>query len=111
MRFSDRTQITSITPGAIVSSGWVMMTPIPSSIIVPQDASGGCTPAPRKDSAASSMTAFANSSGKNTSTVLSTLGRISPTMIRGPLAPCARAASTNSCSRRRSTSPRSGRAR
>ena len=82
----------------------------PSPIIVPQDGSGGCTPTPRKPSAASSRIALATISGKNTITVEDRLGRISETMIRSEPAPWARAASTNSFSRSDSTWPRIGRA-
>ena len=82
----------------------------PSSIIVPQDGFGGCTPAPRNDSAASSRIAFAISSVKKTTIVEARFGRISVNMIRSGPAPWARAASTNSFSRSESTWPRTGRA-
>ena len=106
--FSDRTVSTSISPGTIVRCGAVAIRSTPSSIIVPQDGLGGRTPAPRNDSAASSSTAFAIRSVKNTSTVDARLGTISLNMIRSGPAPCARAASTNSFSRSDSTWPRTG---
>ena len=72
--------------------------------------SAGGTPAPRKESAASSRIALATINGKKTTIVETRLGRISENMIRSGPAPCARAASTNSFSRKASTCPRSGRA-
>ena len=71
----------------------------PSAIIVPHDGDGGCTPAPRNDSAASSRIALATMSGKNTSSVDARFGSSSLNMIRRLPEPWARAASTNSFSR------------
>ncbi len=99
-----------MTPGTIVRCGAVAMSAWPSSIIVPQDVSGGCTPAPRNDSADSSRIALAMMSGRKTITVEERFGRISASMIRKEPAPWDRAASTNSFSRSASTWPRIGRA-
>ncbi len=76
---------------------------------MPQDGVGGCTPAPRNESAASSTMLFAMISVKKTSTELAMFGSSSLNMTRSGLAPCAIAASTNSFSRSDSTWPRSGR--
>ena len=84
---------------------------MPSPSIVPHDGSGGCTPAPRNDSAASSRIELATSSGKKTRIVEARFGSSSENMIRIGPAPCARAASMNSFSRSDSTWPRIGRAR
>ena len=101
---------TTITPGTIARYGAVMIRETPSSSIVPQDGVGGCTPAPRNESAASSRIALATISGKKTSSSVIVFGRISRNMIRSEPMPCGRAASTNSFSRSASTSPRIGRA-
>ena len=55
---------------------------MPSAIMIPQDGSGGWTPAPRNDSAASSRIALATISGKNTRIVDARFGRSSVNMIR-----------------------------
>ena len=78
-------------------------------ISVPHDAVGGCTPAPRNESAASRTMLLAMISVKKTSTELAMFGSRSVNMIRSGLAPCEIAASTNSFSRSDSTCPRSGR--
>ena len=76
--------------------------------MVPQDALGGRTPAPRNDSDDSNSMLLAMLRVKNTMIVDTTLGSSSVNMMRsGPL-PCATAASTNSFSRSASTSPRIG---
>ena len=98
-------------PGTIVRCGAVESRSMPSASIVPQDGAGGCTPAPRNDSAASLRIAAATSSGKKTRIVEATFGSSSENMIRSGPAPWARAASTNSFSRRDRTWPRIGRAR
>ena len=59
----------------------------PSSIIVPQDGSGARTPAPRNDSADSSSTALATSSGEEHEQVETRLGTTSVNMIRSGPAP------------------------
>ena len=71
---------------------------------------GGCTPAPRKESEASSSMLLAMLRVKKTITVDQRLGSSSPNMIRSEPAPWATADSTNSFSRIASTSPRIGRA-
>ena len=75
---------------------------------VPRDGSGGWTPAPRNDSAASRRIALAISRVKKTRIVEARFGTTSLNMIRIGPAPCARAASTNSFSRSDSTCPRTG---
>ena len=79
-------------------------------MIVPQLASGARTPMPRYESADSSSIAVATINGKNTTMVVITFGRMSRKINRRSPAPCAIPASTNSFSRRLSTSPRIGRA-
>ena len=71
---------------------------------------GGCTPAPRNDSAASSSMLLAMLSVKKTMIVEHRLGSSSPNITPSGPAPWATAASTNSLSRSASTSPRIGRA-
>ena len=95
-------------PGASVR--WIAagISRTPSEIIVPHEAFGACTPAPRYDSAASSRIAFARISGTNTMIVEDRFGRISVNMIRAGRRPCWRAASTNSRSRNVSTCARIG---
>ena len=92
----------------MVRCGAVAMRSTPSSIIVPQDGFGACTPAPRNDRADSSRIAFAISSVKKTTIVDERFGTTSVDMIRIGPAPWARAASTNSFSRSESTWPRTG---
>ncbi len=106
--FSERTVSTSIAPGTIARCGAVAIRSMPSSIIVPQEGLGGRTPAPRKESAASSRMALAIRSVKKTRIVDARFGTTSPNMIRSGPAPWARAASTNSFSRSESTCPRIG---
>src|SRR5207248_2862532 len=76
---------------------------------VPHDGFGGCTPAPRNDSAASVRMLFAMIRVKNTRTDDAMFGRISENMIRSDDEPCAVAASMNSFSRSERICPRSGR--
>ena len=97
-------------PGMIVSSGALEIRLKPAAIIDPQEASGGCTPTPRKESAASSSMLLAIARVKKTMIVVQRLGSSSPNITRSGPAPWATAASTNSFSRRARTSPRSGRA-
>jgi hypothetical protein len=97
-------------PGTTARCGPLTILSTPSRIIVPQEALGGRTPAFRNDSAASSRIALAIISGRKTTIVDDTFGRISANMIRTGPAPWARAASTNSFSRSPSTWPRIGRA-
>ena len=78
--------------------------------MLPHDGSGGTTPTPRNDSAASSRIALATISGAKTMIVDVRFGSSSPNIVRSGPAPWARAASTNSRSRSASTSPRIGRA-
>src|SRR6266545_2831091 len=107
--FSERTVSTIAMPGVSVCHGAVRIRLWPSEMSVPHDGFGSWTPAPRYESAASSRMLFATISVKKTSTLDATFGRISANMIRGALAPCAIAASTNSFSRRDRICPRSGR--
>ncbi len=79
-------------------------------MIVPQLASGGCTPIERNESAASVSMLIATISGKKTITVVTTFGRTSLQSTRHVEAPSPSAASTNSRPRSESTSPRIGRA-
>ena len=51
---SESTVSRIIAPGRSVSSGALVISSKPVAIIVPQDEFGGCTPAPRKESADSS---------------------------------------------------------
>src|SRR3546814_5703830 len=53
-RLIDSTRANRAVPGMPITQGSKNMKPFPSEIIRPQDGSGGCTPRPRKDSAASS---------------------------------------------------------
>jgi hypothetical protein len=82
----------------------------PALIIVPSDGSGGRTPTPRNDSAASSTTAFVNSTVKIATSVNETFGSNSRAMTRDVPAPCRTAASTNGCERTAMTRARTGRA-
>ena len=60
----------------------------PSAISVPHDGVGGCTPAPRNESAASVTMLFAMISVKKTSSELAMFGSSSLNMTRSGLAPC-----------------------
>ena len=108
--FSASTVSAIAIPGAIATAGRVYSSPWPSRMIVPQLASGGCTPIDRNDSAASVSIAIAIMIGKKTITVVMTFGRISLQSSRHVDAPSPTAASMNSRSRSESTSPRIGRA-
>ena len=79
-------------------------------MIVPQLASGGCTPIERNESADSISMLVAIISGKKTITVVITFGSTSEKIRRRLLAPRPIEASTNSFSRIDSTWPRIGRA-
>ena len=95
-------------PGSRLSHGSLESTSWPSAIIVPHEALGGCTPAPRYERPTSVRIAFATISVKRTSTDEAMFGSSSVNMIRSEPAPCAVAASTNSRLRSASTCPRSG---
>ena len=75
----------------------------------PQEGVGGCTPSPRKDSAASTRMAFAMKSVEYTITVGSTLRSTWRVSTCSAVAPSARAALTYSVSRATSTAPRTTR--
>src|SRR5207244_978900 len=97
------------SPGkTIIHQATVKIDPASESIL-PQDGVVGGTPMPRKESAASNRMLFGMIRVVNTSTGAKTFGSTSRVMIRRSLAPAARAASTNSFSRRRRTSPRTNR--
>ena len=70
-------------------------------MIVPQLASGGCTPIDRKDSADSVSMLSAIISGTKTMSVVETLGRMSRSRMRWLGTPRPIAASTNSLSPQR----------
>ena len=106
---SETTVMMIARPGANDSHGRVTIRVWPSAIIVPHDAVGGCTPAPRNESAVSSKMLLAMMSVKKTITELAMFGSSSMNMTRNGLAPCEIDASTNSFSRSDSTCPRSGR--
>ena len=108
--FSESTVSMIITPGMIASNGCVVSSSSPTVIIVPQEEFGGCTPAPRKESAASKSMLLAMLRAKKTTIVEARLGRSSPNITRIAPAPWAIAASTNSFSPSERTSPRIGRA-
>src|SRR5437879_2198014 len=92
-------------PGnTIIHQATVKMAPASDSIL-PQDGVVGGTPIPRKDSAASNRMLFGMIKVVNTRTGAATFGRMSRVMILRLLAPAAAAASTNSFSRSRRTSP------
>src|SRR5437588_96520 len=107
--FSDNTVSTIAMPGMIASHGAVAMRSWPSAISVPQDALGGCTPAPRKERPASVRMLFAMISAKKTRIEDATFGSSSVNITRSGFAPWAVAASTNSFSRSDRIWPRSGR--
>src|SRR5436190_5573792 len=107
--FSERTVRTIARPGTTVSHGAVVRRVWPSEMSVPHDGFGGCTPAPRNDSAASVRMLLAMMSVKKTRTVDAMLGRISANMTRKGFAPCEIDASMNSFSRSERICPRSGR--
>ncbi len=90
------TRTRSATPGMVMTQGWKNMYGLPSAIIRPQDGSGGCTPSPRKDKAASSRIACAISRVATTISALRILGRISWARIRTGPKPAALAAATKS---------------
>ena len=69
---------------------------LPSETISPQLGVGGCTPRPRKDSAASSKIAWAISSVTTTIRLLAMFGMISDSRMRGVEAPMTCAAATYS---------------
>src|SRR5206468_10009138 len=87
--FSETAVRTIASPGTIVSQGAVRIRTWPSEISVPHEGFGGCTPAPRNESAASSRMLFATISAKKTRTLDAMFGRISVNMIRRLPAPCA----------------------
>ncbi len=62
-------------PGRIVSSGALVISSKPSPIIEPQEVSGGCTPTPRKERAASSSIALAMPRVKKTMIVEAEIGQ------------------------------------
>src|SRR5437879_11436763 len=58
-RLMPSTSTASATPGIMITQGEKNMQSLPSAIISPQDGSGGGTPRPRNDKAASSRIASA----------------------------------------------------
>ena len=102
--------MTSMVAGASVRYGATLKSGAPEARSVPHEAAGGWTPAPRKESAASRIMEWASWRGTKTTRVDVRFGRISLAIIRRLLNPRPRADSTNSRSRRASTSPRMGRA-
>src|SRR5690606_20196790 len=89
----------SAVPGIAISQKEKNMYALASEIIRPQEGSGGCTPSPRKDSAASSRMALAASSVAITIRWGTTLGSTSPRTMRQVEAPAACAADTYSSDR------------
>src|SRR5262249_27131970 len=106
---SESTVSTIMTPGMIASHGAVAMRSWPSAIIVPHDAFGGCTPAPRNDKPASVRILLAMISVKKTRIDDAMFGSSSLNITRDALEPWAVAASMNSFSRSDRIWPRSGR--
>src|SRR6185503_17643266 len=88
------TSTESAMPGITITQGSNSRCWRPSAIIRPQEGSGGCTPSPRNDSAASSRIACATSNVATTIRLLITLGSTSVRMIRGVDAPTDCAATT-----------------
>ena len=73
--FSESTVSRIIVPGMIVSSGALVSRSKPVAIIVPQEELGGCTPTPRKESAASSSMSLAMLRVKKTMIVDAEVGQ------------------------------------
>src|SRR6185503_3428637 len=88
------TRAASAVPGMAISQNEKNMKFLASAIISPHDGSGGCTPRPRKESAASSRIAEPDSTVATTIRCGKTLGRISPASTRSRPAPAASAAAT-----------------
>src|SRR5439155_21403177 len=86
-------------PGGVHSHGCLSSTvnDCAEFIMPPQLGTGICTPSPRKLSAASVRMACASASAPYTAKYGRTPGRTWRTMMRGPGAPSALAASTNCC--------------
>src|SRR2546422_7497814 len=83
----------------------------PSAIILPQLASGGLMPMPRKDNAASSRSTFPTPSAADTMIGAAAFGRTWRKITRPVPAPSACAATTKSRCRRESTSALTSRLR
>ena len=83
---------------------------MPVAIITPQLGVGGWAPRPRKLRADSISSALDAMTAEKTITLPAAFGHMCLNAIRIPLAPTARAASTNSIDLRLRTSPRTSRA-
>src|SRR6185437_12340384 len=81
-RLMARTRVKRATPGMVITHGLKNMYSLPSATISPQEGSGGCTPRPRKESAASSRIACAISRVTTTISAFMMLARISARTMR-----------------------------
>src|SRR4029077_20624838 len=95
-RLMPSTSTNSATPGMTITQGLKNMYSLASAIIRPHDGSGGGTPSPRNDSAASSRMASATSSVATTTRWLAMLGSTSPLTMRKREQPAHQAAATKS---------------
>src|SRR5690606_13090295 len=93
-RLMPSTSSASAVPGIAMSQNEKNIMFLASAIMRPQDGSGGCTPRPRNDRAASSRMALPASTVATTIRSGKTFGRTSPVMIRRREAPAASAAAT-----------------
>ena len=84
----------SAAPGMPISQGSKNIKPLASETMRPQLGAGGCTPKPRKESAASSSTAWATSMVATTIRLLTMFGMISESRMRPVEQPSALAAAT-----------------
>ena len=100
----------SMSTGHQNSLGYVVALLLPTSMILPSDVSGGFTPRPKNDSAASASTAPPTANVAFTMMGPKVLGKMCRKIMRGAEAPTERAASTNSFSRSDKNSPRITRA-
>ena len=92
----ESTRAKSAVPGIAMSHPSKNMRPFASEIMSPQLGSGGCTPSPRKESAASRRMACAISTVATTIRWLAMFGRISVKTMRPVEQPSAWAAATKS---------------
>src|SRR5260221_3643495 len=93
-RLMASTRMKSAMTGMVITQGLKNMYSLPSATISPQEGSGGCTPRPRQESAASSRIARAISKVATTISAFMMLGRISLRTMRKVEQPVARAAAT-----------------